>query len=291
MGVICEICAGPARHVFEARGHQMYRCDACRYAFTSPPPQPPELASIYDDDYFAGGGAGAGYPDYVAEGPLLRERGKRYGDLLRRHLPPAGAERPRVLDVGAAAGFILQGYHDAGWGGIGIELNASMAAYGRERLGFDVRTGTLESLEIEETFEAISFLQVAAHFADPRAALERAARLTRPSGLWIFETWNCESLTARAFGRSWHAYAPPSAVRAFSPRALDVLAGSFGFERVGQGSPRKVIDAKHAKSVLSATARTSLVMRGVRTLVSAVPDRTKLSYFPEDVFWALYRRR
>jgi SAM-dependent methyltransferase len=284
--VACEICAKTARPVFEARGYPMYRCDECRYAFTSPPPTTSTLAGIYDDDYFQGGGDGAGYPDYVAEGDLLREHGRRYGALLRRY-GPAG----RILDVGAAAGFILKGYADAGWTGTGVELNDSMASYGRNILGLDVRTGSLEALDVTETFDAISFLQVAAHFSDPRAALERAARLTRPNGLWIFETWNCESLTARALGRNWHAYAPPSAVRAFSPRALDVLAKEFGFERIDEGKPRKVIDAKHAKSVLSSLARNSLLFRGVRGVVGAVPDPTKLTYYAEDVFWALYRRR
>jgi SAM-dependent methyltransferase len=282
--VACELCNAPAQHVFDARGFPMYRCDRCRYAFTAPPPA--DIASIYGDDYFAGNGDGAGYPDYIAEGVWLRKRGLRYGELLRRHRP-AG----RVLDVGAAAGFILQGYVDAGWRGSGVEPNASMAAYARERLKVDVRTGTLDSLDPAERFDAISFVQVVAHFPDPKAALARALEVTEPGGLWLFETWNSASLTARALGRSWHGYAPPSAVRALSPHALDTLVKPFGFALVELGRPRKVIDARHAKAVLTAVGRTSALARGARALASLMPDATRLVYPSEDVFWALYRRR
>ncbi len=281
---LCELCGHDAHFVFDARGYPMYRCARCRYVFTAPPPA--DLAKIYDDDYFTGGGDGAGYPDYIAEGAMLRERGVRYGRLLNRFAVPG-----RILDVGAAAGFILQGYLDAGWTGAGVEVNDSMAGFARERLGLDVRTGTLESLGGSERFDALSFIQVAAHFAEPKAALARAAELTAPGGLWLFETWNSQSLTARAFGRGWHAYAPPSAVRALSPHALDAFVDRFGFGPIARGTPRKVIDAGHAKTVLSALARTSLVARGVRGIAALLPDRTRLAYPAEDVFWALYRRR
>jgi len=281
--VVCELCGVEARYVFDARGYPMFRCDRCRYTFTSPSRQ--DLANIYDDGYFSGRGDGSGYPDYLAEGAMLRERGARYGRLLNRYATPG-----RILDVGAAAGFILQGYLDAGWSGAGVEVNGSMASFARDRLGLDVRSGALESLDVTERFDVVSFIQVAAHFADPKAALARAAELTAPGGWWLFETWNSESLTARAFGRNWHAYSPPSAVRALSPHALDAFAARFGFAPVAHGTPRKVIDARHAKFVLSALARTSLLARGVRGLATLVPDRTHIGYPALDVFWALYRR-
>ena len=67
---------------------------------------------VYRDDYFNGGGAG--YSDYASEAEMLRGRGRDYGFKLARHARPG-----RMLDVGAAAGFILQGFVDQGWSGIG----------------------------------------------------------------------------------------------------------------------------------------------------------------------------
>jgi SAM-dependent methyltransferase len=282
-GVVCEVCGGDPPYVFDARGYPMFRCGRCRYTFTAPPRA--DLANIYDDGYFSGGGDGSGYPDYLAEGALLRKRGARYGRLLNRYTPPG-----RILDVGAAAGFILQGYLDAGWSGTGVEVNGSMAAYARDRLGLDVHTGSLESLSVTERFDVVSFIQVAAHFIHLRAALGRAAELTVPRGWWLFETWNSESLAARIFGRNWHAYSPPSAVRALSPHALDAFVAPFGFKPVAYGKPRKVIDARHAKFALSTMSRTSLLARAARGLAGVVPDRTRIAYPAVDVFWALYRR-
>jgi len=78
------------------------------------------VARIYDDDYFQGGKAG--YPDYLAEADLLRCHGRWYGRLLAKYMQPG-----RVLDIGAAAGFILQGFQDCGWKGNGVEPNQRMA--------------------------------------------------------------------------------------------------------------------------------------------------------------------
>ena len=69
--------------------------------------------TVYGDDYFNSGGAG--YPDYLGESKLLRAHGKRYANLLKRYI-----DTGTMLDVGAAAGFILQGFIDCGWKGCGI---------------------------------------------------------------------------------------------------------------------------------------------------------------------------
>jgi hypothetical protein len=101
------------------------------------------VARVYGDAYFRNGGAG--YPDYLSESDLLRARGRRYGGLVARHVPPG-----RLLDVGAAAGCVLRGFTDAGWSGVGIEPNAAMAAYARTGLGVDVQQAMIETWQPAE---------------------------------------------------------------------------------------------------------------------------------------------
>jgi hypothetical protein len=67
--------------------------------------------------------------------------------MLKRFTPPGS-----VLDVGAAAGFLLAGLRQIGWSGSGVEPNDRMAEHARSQLGLNVRTGTLESLPPYEQY-------------------------------------------------------------------------------------------------------------------------------------------
>lgn len=130
--MLCPLCGTPGRRRFAAHGIPILDCPACRHRFAGLAPPPSHIDTVYADAYFHGGGAG--YPDYLADANLHRQHGRRYGKLLSRFQRPG-----RILDVGAAAGFILQGMTDTGWTGAGIEPNVSMAAFGRDRLGLPSR--------------------------------------------------------------------------------------------------------------------------------------------------------
>src|SRR5690606_2377978 len=91
----------------------------------------------------------------------LIRRGEKYAKLLSRHLQPG-----LLLDVGAAAGFIMKGFENAGWRTMGIEPNEHMAVYGRENLHMDIRTGTLEEASFAQSFDLVLLIQVIAHLFD-----------------------------------------------------------------------------------------------------------------------------
>ena len=117
----CPLCGDVSARLFEKYGHGIARCHDCGHRFAQITVSEAHIDSVYGDDYFQGGGAG--YRDYLSESRLLRAHGRRYGRLLKR-FAPAG----EVLDVGAAAGFLLQGLLDEGWQGEGLEPNDRMAS-------------------------------------------------------------------------------------------------------------------------------------------------------------------
>jgi SAM-dependent methyltransferase len=240
------------------------------------------VARVYGDDYFRGGGAG--YPDYLAEERLLVEHGRRYGRLLARHTVPGV-----VLDVGAAAGFILQGLVESGWQGMGVEPNAAMAAHARSR-GLDVRAGSLETLEVALRFDLVSWIQVVAHLVDPRAAFLKAAALTRPGGYWLLETWDRESLAARAAGRRWHEYCPPSVLHWFTREGLRRLGADCGMREVARGRPAKWIESGHAVSLLRHKLAPHPGGRWAGAALRAVPRGLRFPYPGDDIFWMLLRK-
>lgn len=280
----CHICEGESRRVFQKYEHWVLECAACQHRFCDLVPAQDHAANIYADSYFSEGGAG--YTDYLGEADLLISHGRRYGRLLSRHTQPG-----KVLDVGAAAGFILKGLEEFGWQGLGIEPNPRMAEYGRTHTGVNVQAGTLEDFHADELFDLVSMVQVVAHFNDLHRAFQNAANMTRPGGYWLIETWNKDSFVARALGENWHEYSPPSVLHWFSPQTLNRLAGQFGFTLVAKGRPEKWLKGEHAKSLVRYKLEDlGMVGQLGKPLVNLVPDGFNIPYPTFDLFWALYRK-
>ncbi len=279
----CPLCGGVPVRLFEKQGHGIARCEDCGHRFAQIAVSDDHVESVYGDDYFLGGGDG--YSDYLSESRLLRSHGRRYGELLK-HFAPAG----ELLDVGAAAGFILQGLRDTGWHADGLEPNDRMAAFAREQSGLTVHTGSLETFETNRTFDAISMIQVVAHFVDPREAFARVADLLNPGGVCIIETWNVASWTARMFGKSWHEYSPPSVLHWFTPERLADLLAEFGLHQVARGRPSKWINAGHAASLLQHKLNHNTVTRWLSKPLGLLPEHLALPYFGDDLFWGVYRK-
>src|SRR4030095_253656 len=132
----CAVClADDSWRLFQRQGLWIREC-ACGHRFTEAEVDEGQAGELYSDAYFFEGGDG--YPDYLAEGAIIRDQGRFYGRMLRRYGNPG-----RVLDVGAAAGFLLEGLQDCGWSGVGIEPNVTMVNAARSR-GVPVQVGTLE---------------------------------------------------------------------------------------------------------------------------------------------------
>lgn len=279
----CGICDGTTRRLFEKNGFWILVCEVCGHRSAELTGTANHVERVYDDSYFRAGGAG--YPNYLSEAPILRQRGRWYAQLLRRYTSTG-----TVLDVGTAAGFVLQGFVDSGWSGRGVEPNVNMAAFAHDSLGLDVIPGTLEELPGGEDYDLVAMIQVVSHFVDPRRALQSAARHTAPGGHWLIETWNRESLTARAFGSHWHECSPPSVLHWFSPDGLRRLAAEMGFREIARGRPSKRVGGTHAKSLLRSRLATSRGGRIIAAAVGLIPDGASIPYLGDDLFWALFEK-
>jgi SAM-dependent methyltransferase len=280
----CPICGSDAPRLFQCSGYWIRNCPRCRHRFAEITPRPDHASTIYNDAYFFGGGAG--YADYLGEGDLLIRRGIRYGAILQQYATPG-----RVLDVGAAAGFFLEGLRKSGWEAVGLEPNARLAEYARTSMGLIVQPGTLEELQTSERFDLVSMIQVVAHFRDVRRAFEVAASVTRDAGFWLIETWDHRSWTARLFGRHWHEYSPPSVLQWFTPESLAALAKQFGMRVTARGRPRKHLQGQHAKSLLQYKLGRARLGGIVSRLVNlALPDHLLIPYPADDLFWMLLRK-
>lgn len=277
----CGICRSDSWRAFQKHGFWIRQC-GCGHRFAELNTNADHVQRVYADTYFTDGADG--YSDYLGEKEIITNQGRYYGGLMAKYMRPG-----ELLDVGAAAGFILRGFLDCGWRGVGVEPNRNMAEYARGR-GLNVQTGTLETFRTDRRFDLVNMTQVIAHFYDLRGALEAARQVTRPRGYWLIETWNKDSRLARLQGRAWHEYSPPSALHYFSLQTLTRVVNGFGLDLIAHGRPPKKLRLSHARSLISYKLGSGTARFMFDRATRALPDWT-IPYPSFDLMWALFRVR
>jgi 2-polyprenyl-3-methyl-5-hydroxy-6-metoxy-1,4-benzoquinol methylase len=215
---------------FEETPYSVRRCARCGVGWVSPRLGEQGLAAIYQADSYwrSDSPKEQGYADYRADQRL-------YLDTFRRRLSFAlrdGPESGRALDVGCAAGFCMAVLRERGFETHGLEVSETIGRHARDHFGFDtVHFGTLESSAYpDHHFDVITMWDVVEHVVDPRALLQKAARLLAPGGLLVIETQDIESRFARVLGPRWHHYKHAEHIYHFTPASITALARDSGFE-------------------------------------------------------------
>ncbi len=213
-------------HVRRNGDWRYLRCAGCGLVRLDPVPAPEALAEVFDDGYFHGGGARGGYDDYDADAETHRANAARRLSRLASSTP-SGSASPLLIDVGCASGYTLDAARERGWRGVGVEVSPAAADRARAR-GFRVES-TMEALaDLAGTVDAVCFFQVLEHLPEPDAALAAAARLLRPGGVVLCETWDGASRIARLFGARWQQLSPPSVLWVFDRGSATALFGRAG---------------------------------------------------------------
>lgn len=280
----CQVCGSTGNVVFIKNNYNILRCKQCSHYYTEMESVQDKVFEIYSDSYFLGGGDG--YPDYLLGKDMLIRRGEYYAHKIRKFISYG-----KVLDIGAAAGFLLKGFRNMGWEGTGIEPNGKMVEYGRHYLQLDMHQGIIENASLKTKFDLVIMIQVIAHLADLNRSLGNLSSMLKPNGYVLIETWNRTSLTARLLGKFWHEYSPPSTLNYFSKKTLNILMNKINLGRIASGRPVKKIISNHAKSLLRHKAEDSWTLKVLSKLINQIPDNVLIPYPAEDLFWALYKKK
>lgn len=268
---------------FQKNGYNILICSSCHLGYVNIPGFETEVKKVFDDDYFFGGKDG--YPDYLQEKELLVDSGKQYGRILSKYCSTG-----RLLDVGAAAGFILNGYSQTGWTGIGIEPNDTMASYGRKNLQLDIRTDTLDSFCTNELFDAVSMIQVIGSIPELDKGMRKVNALLKPGGYVIVESWRRESWAARLFGKHWHEYCPPKVITWFTNGAIESFFISHGFQPVASGKPVKKINVNHGLSLAHESLPKIPLKTPMTKLLIRMFGKYTVKYPAFDLKWYLFQK-
>ena len=197
----CRACdrapiARPGRLALE--GYTLMHCPGCGQEWVDPQPDDATLARIYQQDYYDAWGL---QDNAEASRTLKRAMFRRLlAPVAQRHGPEA-----RLLDCGAALGYLMEEAAAAGLEPYGVELSAFGADAIAGRFGPDrVFRGPFEQAEFagvdRDFFDVITMIDFLEHVRDPGAVLAKAFRLLRPGGTLVILTPDASSLSKRVMG-------------------------------------------------------------------------------------------
>ena len=145
--------------------------------------------------------------------------------------------RPRLLDVGCALGFMLHEATAANWEATGVETSEFAAHYATVHTGCQVYAGTLENADFEsETFDVVTLMDVIEHVPEPRGLLKEVYRVLRPGGVVFLVTPNFGSVFVRLYRAKAYGIGPEEHVTYFQPSTIRQLLHTSGFTRIVTGS-------------------------------------------------------
>jgi SAM-dependent methyltransferase len=201
-------------------------CDRCGLLRLDPLPDMSAVAALYDANYFSAASSG-GYVDYLGDEVVHRRNARRHLRRLHGFGPPG-----TLVEIGSAAGFLLDEARQAGWEVRGVEISKAMTEEAKQRFGLHLVDSIFQIDLPESSVDVVLANQVVEHLIDPLETLNAARKLLRPGGLLVVETWDKGSLLARVMRSKWQQITPPSVVWLWDRSQLEALIGRAGFHQV-----------------------------------------------------------
>jgi SAM-dependent methyltransferase len=190
LDVACPLCgARRSRDVAVEFGIVVARCVECGLVYTrTPRPRPQEHYSVSRNEFLS-------KYEAVFRGDAPHPRDANYDDVLRtlESISPAGD----LLDVGSHCGFFLRRGRARGWRVTGVEPSPASSGLARERFDLDVKTGFLDDRFADDSYDAVTLIDVLEHVGRPRALLREVARVLRPGGVVLVKVPNAGYLSAK----------------------------------------------------------------------------------------------
>ena len=271
----CPVCAATRwREVSFRLGFPLLRCAKCGLEILHPQPPDAVLAQIYGQEYYKAWGL-------EKEEAAVREQKLATFALRLRLLGPL-PQGTRILDCGAATGYLMEAARTQGLEAYGVELSDFGSAEIARKFGRDhVFAGPFEDAAFpglaEGAFAAIFMCDFLEHARDPFQVLNKAHGLLQKDGRLVLATPDAGSLSRRLMGASWLHYKTEH-LYYFNRRNLKHSLEAAGFEVLTTTSAWKVMTLHYAASQVR-TYPHWLLSPALRLLEQVIPLRLRLAMF------------
>jgi 2-polyprenyl-3-methyl-5-hydroxy-6-metoxy-1,4-benzoquinol methylase len=230
------------------RGYPLKRCEGCGLQTLDPQPDDETLSQIYRQEYYDAWGI-------QDDEATTRDMKRATFERLIRPIRTGLGEKPRLLDCGAATGYLMEVAAEAGMEPYGVELSEFGAGRIAEKFGPErVFCGPFEESSFEgvdrEFFDVITMIDFIEHVRDPAAILAKAHRLLRPGGRILMLTPNAASLSRRLMGPRWLHYKVEHLFY-FTPTGLSRCLERSGFTRTRVSAAWKMMNIHYVAHQLA----------------------------------------
>ncbi len=205
------------------------QCQSCQCIHLHPIPGEEVLEKAYSGQYYGEGESKFIKPVEKFIGYFLFQRARLVHSLLRG--------KGRVLDIGCGNGKFLQNLCSLGeYEAHGVERPGNSAERAKKIAGLNIHEGEIESMQLDQTFDAITMFNVFEHLTDPAAALDKIDILLKMGGNLVITVPNINGTQALLFKGFWFHLDVPRHIFFFEPRRFSELMLSRGYKLVSQDS-------------------------------------------------------
>ena len=141
----------------------------------------------------------------------------------------------KLLDIGAGSGIMIEAAMEKGYNCTGIEPSRWLQQRAVE-LNLPVLQGVFPHLEVKESFDIITLVDVIEHVIDPADLLKDINKQLAPDGIFLLVTPDVSSLAAKMLGYKWWHYRFAH-IGYFNKKNLKLLLEKTGFTLIKMTRP------------------------------------------------------
>jgi 2-polyprenyl-3-methyl-5-hydroxy-6-metoxy-1,4-benzoquinol methylase len=236
----CIACSSPMVRRFTEMLDNHMRCPKCGLECVSPQPDNDVLAEIYNESYFSH------YQNEIDPRMVRSMKRATYARQFKKLPSPESFGEPRrLLDCGAATGFLAELAKDMGWDSYAVELSEFGAQSCEKLLGKEhVFCGEIQhalfGANPEGRFEVITMFDFIEHVRNPRDILSQARERLNLGGVLLLTTPRVGSISWHLMGKQWFHYVREH-LWFFNPQSIRALLIESGFSTVEIHALQKAI--------------------------------------------------
>lgn len=230
----CPNCgSGDIYYLFSAKDNtvsgeefEIWECKNCSLRFTQNIPDQENIGRYYQsENYISHSDTTDGLVNKLYH--LVRKRTL----LKKQKLVEITTKKTHgsIMDLGAGTGAFLNTMKSAGWDTTGLEPDTIARKKARELYGLNLKESNGLFSLAAESFDAITLWHVLEHVHQLHEYMIRFSGLLKKDAKLFIAVPNFTSKDAAIYKKYWAAYDVPRHLYHFSPKSMEVLLNTHGF--------------------------------------------------------------